>query len=60
MFDQDGNGFIDLAELKLVMSGVKLPDEEWKEILIKYDVDNDGVVSGYFTFYFLKLFLDFI
>lgn len=45
MFDDDGNGYIDLEELKLAMSGVKLSDEEWKSIITKYDVDGDGVVS---------------
>lgn len=46
MFDDDGNGYIDLEELKLAMSGVKLTDEEWKSIITKYDVDGDGVVSA--------------
>ena len=45
MFDDDGNGYIDLEELKMAMSGVKLSDEEWKNIITKYDVDGDGVVS---------------
>ena len=45
MFDEDGNGFIDLNELKTAMSGVKLRDDEWRELIIKYDADNDGVVS---------------
>lgn len=45
MFDDDGNGYIDLEELKMAMSGVKLSDDEWKNIIKKYDVDGDGVVS---------------
>jgi Ca2+-binding EF-hand superfamily protein len=45
MFDEDGNGFIDLNELKTAMSGVKLRDDEWRDLIIKYDADNDGVVS---------------
>lgn len=45
MFDEDGNGYIDLNELKTAMSGVKLRDDEWRELIIKYDADNDGVVS---------------
>jgi len=45
MFDEDGNGFIDLNELKTAMSGVKLRDDEWRELILKYDADNDGVVS---------------
>lgn len=45
MFDEDGNGFIDLNELKTAMSGVKLRDDEWRELIVKYDADNDGVVS---------------
>jgi Ca2+-binding EF-hand superfamily protein len=46
MFDDDGNGYIDLEELKTAMSGVKLSDEEWKNIITKYDVDGDGVVRS--------------
>lgn len=45
MFDDDGNGFIDLEELKMAMSGVKMSDEKWRNIITKYDVDGDGVVS---------------
>ena len=45
MFDQDGNGFIDLNELKIAMSGVKLKDEEWQDLILKYDIDKDGVIS---------------
>jgi calcium-dependent protein kinase len=47
MFDDDGNGYIDLEELKLAMSGIKLSDEEWKNIITKYDVDGDGVVRKF-------------
>jgi Ca2+-binding EF-hand superfamily protein len=49
MFDEDGNGFIDLNELKRMMGGIDLSDDEWKELILRYDKDNDGVVreSGY-------------
>lgn len=60
MFDQDGNGVIDLAELKLAMSGVKIPDEEWKEILLKYDANSDGVVNTIFPFLSLFSYLNLI
>ena len=45
MFDEDGNGFIDLVELKSAMSGLKLTDEEWKDLILQYDTDDDGRVS---------------
>jgi len=45
MFDEDGNGFIDLDELKVAMSGVKLSDDEWRALIVKYDTNFDGVVS---------------
>jgi calcium-dependent protein kinase len=45
MFDDDGNGYIDLEELKMAMSGVKMSDEKWRNIITKYDVDGDGVVG---------------
>ena len=45
MFDEDGNGFIDLNELKTAMAGVKLRDDEWRDLMMEYDADNDGVVS---------------
>ena len=45
MFDEDGNGVIDLNELKSAMRGIKMRDDEWKELIEKYDADGDGVVS---------------
>lgn len=48
MFDEDGNGFIDLKELKTAMSGLKLTDKEWKELIQQYDSDGDGVVNFIF------------
>jgi len=30
MLDLDGNGFIDVAELKQAMSGVRLSEVEWR------------------------------
>jgi calcium-dependent protein kinase len=45
MFDQDGNGFIDKKELKAVMGGINLTDEEWDLLIAEYDTDKDGMVS---------------
>lgn len=45
MFDEDGNGFIDLKELKTAMSGLKLTDQEWMDLIKQYDSDSDGVIS---------------
>lgn len=45
LFDDDGNGFIDLGELKGAMNGLKLTDREWKELIKQYDSDGDGVIS---------------
>lgn len=53
MFDEDGNGFIDLKELKNAMSGLKLTDQEWKDLINQYDSDNDGVVSEKIFWVFL-------
>ena len=52
LFDDDGNGFIDLKELKSAMSGMNLMDNEWKELIKQYDTDGDGVVSYFFYTYF--------
>lgn len=54
MFDEDGNGFIDLKELKTAMSGLKLTDDEWKDLINQYDSDNDGVVRITQESFFLK------
>jgi len=42
MLDLDGNGFIDVNELKQSMSGVRLSEVEWRQVISKYDGDNDG------------------
>ena len=44
LFDEDGDGFIDLEEMKNAMSGVTLSDEEWMELINQFDQDNDGKV----------------
>jgi len=47
VFDRDGNGFINSAELRHVMTnlGEKLEDEEIDEMLREADVDGDGQVN---------------
>jgi calcium-dependent protein kinase len=45
MFDQDGNGFIDKKELKAVMGGINLTDQEWDRLIEEYDTDKDGMVN---------------
>lgn len=42
MLDLDGNGFIDVNELKQSMSGVRLSEVEWRQVISKYDGNNDG------------------
>lgn len=42
MLDLDGNGFIDVAELKQAMSGVRLSEVEWRQVILKYDDNKDG------------------
>lgn len=44
-FDKDGNGHIDLQEIKGLMAGVELDDAEWLELMEEYDVDGDGKVD---------------
>ena len=44
-FDKDGDGHIDVQEIKGLMAGVELTDEEWLELMEEYDVDGDGKVS---------------
>jgi calcium-dependent protein kinase len=46
MFDQDGNGFIDKKELKAVMGGINLTDQEWDLLIAEYDTDKDGMVTA--------------
>jgi len=45
MFDNDGDGNIDRKELKLVMGGVNLSDDEWDKLINQYDADKDGKIS---------------
>ena len=47
MFDRDANGFINNADLRLVMNnlGEKLTDAEIEEMIRGADLDGDGQVS---------------
>ena len=47
VFDRDGNGLIDAAELKYVLTnlGEKLTDEEVDEMLREADIDGDGQIN---------------
>jgi calmodulin len=47
IFDQDGDGYISVAELRHVMTtlGEKLTDDEVDEMLAAVDADKDGRVS---------------
>ena len=47
VFDRDGNGLIDAAELKYVLTnlGEKLTDEEVDEMIEKVDIDGDGMIN---------------
>ena len=47
VFDRDGNGLIDAAELKYVLTnlGEKLMDEEVDEMFEKVDLNGDGMIS---------------
>ena len=47
MFDRDANGFINNADLRLVMNnlGEKLTDAEIEEMIREADLDGDGQVS---------------
>jgi hypothetical protein len=40
------------------MSGIKLTDKEWKDLIFKFDTDKDGLVSALLKDSFL-IFLDF-
>ncbi|KAI0275835.1 putative calmodulin [Russula aff. rugulosa BPL654] len=48
-FDKDGNGFVSVAELRLVMTsiGERLTGEEVEEMLREADIDGDGQVNYY-------------
>ena len=53
MFDKDGNGLINAAELRHVMTnlGEKLTDHEVDEMMKEADIDGDGQLNyeGQFT-----------
>lgn len=45
IFDQDNNGFIEWEELKSTMSSVKIPDEDYRNMIHQFDKTGDGKVS---------------
>ena len=47
MFDKDGNGFINAAEIRRVMTnlGDKLTDDEVDQMIRMSDLDGDGQVN---------------
>lgn len=47
LFDRNGNGFIEAAELKAILSkcGQQLSDEEIEEMIDVADVDKDGKIN---------------
>jgi len=48
IFDQDGNGFISINELKEVFSGdKKIPMHVWEDMLKEADENDDGTISYY-------------
>ena len=57
VFDRDGNGFVDAAELRqtLISLGERLTDEEVDEMFRDADVDNDGKLNYKGTCLFCSL-----
>lgn len=45
LFDENNDGFIGLEELKSKLAGVKLSDEELKELIGEVDKDGDFKIS---------------
>ena len=47
MFDKDGDGFIDAAELRHLLTnlGERLSEEEVDEMIAEVDIDGDGKVD---------------
>ena len=47
MFDKDGDGFIDAAELRHLLTnlGEKLTEQEVDEMIREVDIDGDGKVN---------------
>ena len=47
VFDDDGNGFISVSELRQVMTnlGERLTDEEVDQMIREADIDGDGLVN---------------
>ena len=58
VFDKDGNGSINAAELRHVMTnlGERLNDEDMDELLKTVEVDNDGQLNykGGFVIFIIK------
>ena len=61
VFDREGNGFINAAEIRRVMTnlGDKLNDEEVDEMIREADLDGDGQVNYEGTLHALILFFYF-
>ena len=45
MFDDDGNGYIEIDEFRSAMSGLNISHQEWMEIISEFDIDGDGKIS---------------
>jgi Ca2+-binding EF-hand superfamily protein len=45
MFDDDANGYIEIEEFKMAMSGLNISHQEWVEIIGEIDIDGDGKIS---------------
>ena len=47
MFDKDGNGTIEIEELKVVLSSLGQPatEEELQELMKLADIDGDGTID---------------
>ena len=47
MFDKDGNGTIEIEELKIVLSSLGQPatEEELQELMKLADIDGDGTID---------------
>jgi Ca2+-binding EF-hand superfamily protein len=45
MFDDDANGYIEIEEFKMAMSGLNISHQEWVGIIGEIDIDGDGKIS---------------
>lgn len=45
MFDEDANGFVEIEEFKMAMSGLNISHYEWVGIIAEIDIDGDGRIS---------------